>query len=144
MYEFTKPIREVTKVYIHCSASDDVGLRGVEMVDEIRRWHIARGFSNIGYHFLIDMEGKILAGRTLELIPAAQKGHNTGTIAVMVHGLESFSFESLHALNLLCKEINEAYGGVITFHGHCEVSEKICPVFDYKTLLELDRFQRMP
>jgi hypothetical protein len=114
------------------------------MVNEIRRWHLARGFSNVGYHFLIDREGKILAGRTLELNPAAQKGHNTGTIAIMVHGLESFSFESLKACRMLCTSINEAYSGKISFHGHSEFSEKICPVFDYKALLDLDRFQRMP
>jgi hypothetical protein len=137
MDNFTKPLREVDRVFIHCSASNDESLRGEEMVNEIRRWHLARGFSNVGYHFLIDREGKILAGRTLE-------GHNTGTIAIMVHGLESFSFESLKACRMLCTSINEAYEGKISFHGHCEVSEKICPVFDYKALLDLDRFQRMP
>ena len=142
-HNFTKPLRDVDRVFIHCSASDDEGLRGEEMVNEIRRWHLARGFSNVGYHFLIDREGNILPGRTMELIPAAQKGHNTGTIAIMVHGLEDFSFESLKACKILCAAINEAYAGLISFHGHCEVSEKICPVFDYKTLLELDHFQRM-
>lgn len=143
MIEFIKPIRDIDRVFLHCSASDDVGLRGQEMVDEIRRWHLARGFSNVGYHFLIDREGKVFTGRTLELKPAAQKGHNTGTIAVMVHGLESFSFESLKACRMLCEDINEAYKGMISFHGHCEVSTKACPVFNYKELLSLDRFQRM-
>ena len=143
MIEFVKPIRDIDRVFLHCSASNDEGLRGQEMVDEIRRWHLARGFSNVGYHFLIDREGKVFTGRTLELNPAAQKGHNTGTIAIMVHGLESFTFESLKACRLLCEDINEAYDGKISFHGHCEVSAKSCPVFDFKTLLKLDRFQRM-
>ena len=131
-------------MFIHCSASDDEGLIGEEMVNEIRRWHLARGFSNIGYHFLIDREGKILQGRTLELKPATQKGHNTGTIAIMVHGLSSFTFESLKACRLLCEAINEEYKGKVSFHGHCEVSEKLCPVFDYGEALSLDRFSRMP
>jgi hypothetical protein len=62
-------MRPVDRVFIHCSASDDEGLRGEDMVNEIRRWHLARNFSNIGYHVLIDREGKTLAGRTLELTP---------------------------------------------------------------------------
>ena len=29
-------------------------------------------------------------------------------------------------------------GTNITFHGHCEVSNKTCPVFNYKNVLNLD------
>ena len=144
MIEFIKPLRDVNRVFLHCSASDDEGLRGVEMVDEIRRWHIKRGFSTVGYHLLIDREGKILPGRTLELKPAAQKSHNARTIAIMVHGLEKFPPNMLEQCRLLCAEINEAYEGRISFHGHKEVSAKECPVFDYRNLLQLDRFGRMP
>jgi hypothetical protein len=62
----------------------------------------------------------------------------------MVHGLDDFSFESLKACRILCNAISEAYMGKISFHGHCEVSKKLCPVFNYKDLLDLDRFGRMP
>lgn len=86
----------------------------------------------------------MLPGRGLEKTPAAQKGCNTGTVAICVHGLESFSQAALDACRYLCAEINEDYDGRITFHGHCEVSPKACPVFDYKGLLSLDRFGRMP
>jgi hypothetical protein len=85
-----------------------------------------------------------MPGRHLEKTPAAQKGHNAGTIAIMVHGLETFTELSLDACRDLCAEINEACEGRITFHGHCEVSAKTCPVFDYKGLLKLDRLGRMP
>lgn len=141
---FEKPKRPVERVFLHCSASE-MDIDGQTMVDEIRKWHLARGFSNVGYHFLIDKAGQIMNGRSLETSPAAQKGHNTGTIAIMVHGLTDFPQIMLDACKFLCMEINVAYEGRISFHGHREVSStKTCPVFNYKSLLLLDRFGRMP
>ena len=140
---FEKPKRHVDRVFLHCSASE-MDITGAEMVDEIRRWHKKRGFSDVGYHFLIDKSGVVFPGRSLAKSPAAQKGHNTGTIAIMVHGLEKFPPNMLEQCRLLCAEINTAYEGRISFHGHCEVSAKTCPVFDYRGLLQLDRFGRMP
>ncbi|MBE9554864.1 MAG: N-acetylmuramoyl-L-alanine amidase, partial [Proteobacteria bacterium] len=130
--------------FLHCSASDDENLSENRLVEEVRAWHRARGFSDVGYHFLIDKQGKFMSGRDLAKTPAAQKGHNAGTIAIMVHGLEGFPKPMLNACRDLCAAINEAYEGRITFHGHCEVSAKTCPVFDYTALLGLDRFGRMP
>jgi hypothetical protein len=151
---FEAPKRRADRVFIHCSATDAasgvdgdnrrVEMVGEEMVKVVRHWHRQRKFSDVGYHFLIDKEGSVMDGRSLEKTPAAQRGHNTGTIAIMVHGLHDFKHASLDALKELCHEINLAYSGRVSFHGHCEVSAKSCPVFDYQELLGLDRFGRMP
>lgn len=141
---FGRPRRRVERVFLHCSASDEESLAGGKLAETVRDWHWARGFSDVGYHFLIDKHGDVLPGRDIEKTPAAQKGHNTGTIAICVHGLEEFPQPALDACRDLCAVINEAYEGRVTFHGHCEVSEKTCPVFDYRALLSLDRFGRMP
>jgi len=141
---FAPPRRRVGRVFLHCSASDVESLTGSRLLAEVRDWHRARGFSEVGYHFLVDKQGSVMAGRDLEKTPAAQKGHNAGTIAIMVHGLTEFRWPALNACRDLCRSINEACEGRITYHGHCEVSAKICPVFDYTALLGLDRFGRMP
>lgn len=141
---FGPPSRRVERVFLHCSASDDSSLAGGKLVEVVRDWHRARRFSDVGYHYLIDKQGKVMAGRGLEKTPAAQKGHNAGTIAIMVHGLEGFPRPMLNACRDLCGAINEACAGRITFHGHREVSAKTCPVFDYSALLGLDRYGRMP
>lgn len=141
---FETPKRRVDRIFIHCSASENESLVGATLVDEIRRWHLERGWSDVGYHFLIDKDGELMSGRDILKSPAAQRGHNTGTIAIMVHGLRHFSRPSLNMLKEFCTQINEAYSGRISYHGHCEVSNKSCPVFDYKSLLDLDRFGRMP
>lgn len=143
---FEQPRRVVNKVYLHCSASDSIGLDyfGERLVTTMDNWHLARWASGLGYHYLIDKNGTLLKGRDLNKTPAAQKGHNTGSIAIMVHGLEDFTDFSLDALKSWCGQINEAYSGRISFHGHSEVSNKSCPVFDFRALLLLDRFGRMP
>ena len=76
----------MSEVVIHCSAtrpSQDIG------VAEIRRWHLARGWSDVGYHAVIRKDGRLEPGRSWWLNGAHVKGHNKGTIAVcMVGGLD--------------------------------------------------------
>ena len=141
---FEKPARPVDRVFLHCSASKADALGDI-LVALVRRWHVdERGWSDIGYHFLVDRVGNVMAARPLDREPAAQRGHNTGTIAICAHGLETFPSPQLNAVAALCRQINQAYNGRLSFHGHCEVSDKSCPVFDYHALLKLDRWQRMP
>jgi hypothetical protein len=132
--QFKKPKRKVNKVFIHCSDSernDDVAV--------IRLWHIKRGFKGIGYHFFIKRDGTIQKGRSLEMMPASQKGYNMGSISICVSGKKKFTKKSLENLKLLCISIDNVYDK-ITFHGHCEVDKsKTCPVFDYKKVLGLDK-----
>ena len=45
-------------------------------------------------------------------------------------------------LQSLCKQINNQIPDV-TFHGHCEVAPKLCPVFDYQEVLDLDELGKM-
>lgn len=136
---FNKPRRKVTRVFIHCTASD---LVKHDSVAAIRKMHLDRGWSDIGYHLFIRKNGKLEAGRDLEKIPAAQKGHNTNSIAICLHGLkkDKFTKSQFDSLKRLCLEINDAYNGEISFHGHCEVASKACPVFDYKAILKLDPY----
>ncbi len=72
---------------------------GVQEVRNIQRFHQeVRGWSDIGYHFLLDLEGRIYQGRPFadESIPfeagpplvigAHVAGHNTGNIGVAIMG----------------------------------------------------------
>ena len=136
---FNKPKRDVGTVFIHCSATDNENLYGASLKEAVYQWHVVENrWSDIGYHFMIDKLGHILKGRSIERTPAAQRGYNKGSIAIMVHGLEEFTGESMDTLINFCNEINEAYSGDIVFRGHCEVSSKQCPVFPYKVVLQLD------
>lgn len=139
---FLKPQRPVSRVFIHCSASDNPKHDDVSVM---RQWHLQRGWSDVGYHLFIKKDGTVQGGRHLEKVPSAQAGHNAGTIAICLHGLDKDKFTEAQftSLRKLCKEINAVYKKTLTFHGHCEVSAKSCPVFDYKAVLKLDNAGRL-
>ncbi|WEM43059.1 peptidoglycan-binding domain-containing protein [Photobacterium sp. DA100] len=140
--EFYKPKRSIEVVFLHCSASDSPAHDNVETM---RKWHLARKWNDVGYHYFIRKDGLIENGRDIEKIPAAQLGYNQGSIAICLHGLkpELFTEQQFNSLISLCRQINEAYENQIIFRGHCEVSNKACPVFDYRTVLGLDHFGEM-
>lgn len=138
---FKKPKRAVSKVFIHCSAASRVTVDA----KEVDLWHKQNGWAGIGYHFFIKTDGTLEKGRDLERIPTAQSGHNTGSIAICLNGLlvSDFTEAQFNTLRALCKEIDNEYKKKITFHGHCEVSPKTCPVFDYKKVLKLTKDQHL-
>ena len=49
----------------------------------------------------------------------------------------AFTPAQFDALRDLCVQINAAYDGKVTFHGHQEVANRACPVFDYRRELGL-------
>lgn len=142
-YQFRKPARPVRRIFIHCSASDRPEHDSAAVIDA---WHKAKGWAGIGYHFFIQKKGTLELGRDLEKIPAAQEGNNTGTIAICLHGLQvdKFTDAQFRTLRTLCDQINRAYGGDLTFHGHCEVAAKTCPVFVYDKVLGIDTNGKLP
>jgi len=145
MIPFTRPDRHVDRVFLHCTASSYDHHDDIEVV---RQWHLGRGWSDVGYHYMIHRDGSMSEGRPLERTPAAQKGHNKGTIAIAMHGgqdaKDDFSTKQIVTLREFCEQIRAAYDGDITFHGHCEVVIRDCPVYDYKAYLALDKDGHMP
>ncbi|MEZ5582144.1 MAG: N-acetylmuramoyl-L-alanine amidase [Candidatus Competibacteraceae bacterium] len=86
-------------------------------------------------------KGHIQTGRPVNKIPAAQYQHNSGTIAICLHGLKEnlFTQQQFQSLIALCQSIDAAYPDKqMRFRGHREVSSKACPVFNYKLVLGLD------
>jgi N-acetyl-anhydromuramyl-L-alanine amidase AmpD len=86
------------------------------------------------------MQGVIHNGRDMEVVPAAQEGHNTGSIAICCGGRNAFTDMQMAALKTLCDDIHIAYNGTVTFHGHREVNpNKTCPNFNYRKVLCLNQ-----
>lgn len=68
------PVREII---VHCAATRPNWMAGrpiAEKVAEIRRWHLANGWKDIGYHWIIDRPGTVLAGRPETVIGAHTVG----------------------------------------------------------------------
>jgi len=82
-------MRPINELIIHCTATPAdwrAGSKTSAKVSAIRQMHKNRGWSDIGYHHLIDRDGTVAKGRPIERIGAHVKGHNTGTIGVSLFG----------------------------------------------------------
>lgn len=122
-------MRQINRVIVHHSASPPVEL------ERIAEWHAERGYSDIGYHFVIQQGGLIRLGRPLDVVGAHCKGHNSGSIGVCVVG----SFENRQpvpgdqwaALVSLVGDLLRQYGlKVSDVYGHKELGSTLCPGFD--------------
>lgn len=79
--------RTINEIIIHCTATRE-GKNYT--VDDIRRMHIARGFSDIGYHYLIYIDGSVHTGRDINIVGAHCTNHNAHSIGISyVGGLDS-------------------------------------------------------
>jgi N-acetylmuramoyl-L-alanine amidase len=130
-------MRKITEIIIHCSATPE----GLEIsVDIIRDWHVKqRGWSDIGYHYVIGLDGVLFDGRPIEEIGAHCLGHNTHSIGICyVGGLDlsgnpkdTRTDEQKNTLDKLLGDLKQVYPDA-TIHGHNEFSNKACPCFDVK------------
>jgi N-acetylmuramoyl-L-alanine amidase len=68
---------KINKVTVHITASNDNAT-----IEQIRAGHIARGFTDIGYHWLVDRKGVVHKGRSENLTGAHVAGYNTGNIGI--------------------------------------------------------------
>ncbi len=82
-----KSKRTITDIVVHCTATRE----GQTMtVDQIRASHKRQGWSDIGYHYVIGLNGERWNGRDVDLIGAHVSGHNTHSIGIAyVGGLEN-------------------------------------------------------
>ena len=100
---FEKPSRTVDRVFIHASDSD---WKHHDDISVIRKWHVdENGWGDVGYHYFIKKNGTIQKGRNLEFTPSSQKGHNSRTISICLHGKERFTERQFESLRKLCLEI---------------------------------------
>lgn len=120
-------------IVIHCSDSPQG--RGDD-VSTIDRWHKERGWSGVGYHFVILEDGTIQAGRPLGKTGAHAKGHNS-KIGICLIGTDTFTTEQYLSLELLVKGLVVQYNiPSKDILGHYMVSSKTCPNFDVDTFKE--------
>lgn len=137
--------RKVDEIILHYTATPE----GEEFSNaQIKQSHLARGFSDIGYHYVIGLNGEVRPGRAEAIAGAHCKGHNTRSIGVCYVGgcpqrttpnwrnigKDTRTAAQRAALEKLVKELLKRYPGA-TVHGHYEFDKKPCPGFNVKTWL---------
>lgn len=130
-------MRKINKIIIHCSATPE----GCDVKTEtIRNWHInGNHWKDIGYHYIIELDGSIHKGRDENVIGAHCSGQNANSIGICyVGGLakdgsskDTRTESQKQALIKLLKELKAKYPKA-TIHGHNEFAAKDCPCFNVK------------
>jgi N-acetylmuramoyl-L-alanine amidase len=138
-------MRDINKIILHCSATRD----GQDISTEtIRGWHVnERGWSDIGYHFVVLLDGTVDKARPIKRQGAHVRGKNKGSIGVCYIGgcdadmnpKDTRNEAQKKSLEELISYLMESYDDA-TLHGHNEFSSKACPSFNvqeiYKELIE--------
>lgn len=134
---FNKSTRSINEIIVHCTATPEY--RNFTVTD-IRRWHKAQGWSDIGYHYVVYLDGSIHEGRDVNLSGAHTVGHNAHSIGVCYVGgvdtdgstpKDTRTKEQKEALVSLLKDLHRLYP-TARIYGHRNFANKACPSFDAK------------
>ena len=133
------PKRSINSIIIHCSASPpsmDIG------ASTIRQWHKKRGFNDIGYHYVIKLNGHIEVGRPIDKAGAHAINFNKNSIGICYIGgvneknecEDTRTDSQKFAMFLLCARLIELYQ-IEHIVGHRDLPNvsKCCPSFDVVT-----------
>lgn len=127
--------RIINEIIVHCSATPE----GKDYtVEDIKRSHLARGFSDIGYHYVIYRDGSIHQGREESKIGAHCTGHNSHSIGICYIGgctvdgktpKDTRTIAQKTSLLSLLKDLKKKYPKAF-IHSHKDFANKACPSFD--------------
>lgn len=127
--------RKIDKIIVHCSATPEG--RDIS-TSTIRSWHMkGNGWSDIGYHFVIELDGSVHNGRPLHRSGAHTKGHNATSIGICYIGgidknkkaKDTRTPEQKSSMDKLIQSLQSDHPDA-SVHGHNEFSAKACPSFD--------------
>jgi len=127
--------RKIDKIILHCAATPEG--RDVK-TETIKSWHVkGNGWSDIGYHFVIELDGAVKNGRPLHRSGAHTKGHNATSIGICYVGgmdkdkkpKDTRTEAQRKAMDQLIADLKMDHP-TATIHGHNEFAAKACPSFD--------------
>lgn len=132
-------MRKINKLIVHCSATPEG--RDVK-TETIRDWHVnGNHWKDIGYHYVIELDGSVHKGRDESVIGAHCSGLNADSIGICYVGgvdkdcktpKDTRTEAQKQSLIKLLKGLKQKYTGAVIY-GHRDFAKKDCPSFDAKT-----------
>jgi N-acetylmuramoyl-L-alanine amidase len=151
-------MREINTIVVHCSASVEGQDVSAKVIDA---WHKQRGFSGIGYHYVIRLDGSLEIGRPEEQQGAHVQNHNAYSLGIcMVGGLDknqkpkdTFTADQYATLKVVLQFLHKKYPNT-KIVGHRDLSPdldgdgiiqkdewlKDCPCFDVQKFVNENLF----
>jgi N-acetyl-anhydromuramyl-L-alanine amidase AmpD len=129
---FIRPLtdrRKTEVIVLHHSASSPS-----VTIQDVHRWHLANGWSGVGYHFVVYANGEIWTGRPIKKIGAhayynAQQEANSNGIGICLIGdfeVGKPTPEQMDSLIYLLHYIWKQYPG-LPIKGHKDIMPTACP-----------------
>jgi N-acetylmuramoyl-L-alanine amidase len=147
-------MRQIDMIVVHCTAtrpewqSDQTT---EAKVAEVKKWHTDKGWSDVGYHYLIDRNGVIVEGRPVERAGAHAKGYNATSIGVAIFGghggtandefEENFTDAQDRSLRRLIAQLRMEFPNITQIVGHNDLPDvtKACPTFRVNKWIAQDK-----
>lgn len=133
-----KSRRKINLIVVHCTATEEGKDYSVEW---IRRVHKKKGWSDIGYHYVIYRDGSLHEGRNINLVGTHARGYNTGSIGVVYvggcpkgdthHNKDTRTEAQKKTMLALLKKLRTLYP-YAKIVGHKDVNATGCPSFNAK------------
>lgn len=139
-----KSKRRIDYIIVHCSDTPE-GRNNT--IDDIRRWHTlpkpqGNGWAEIGYNYVIHLDGSVHVGRNVDKIGAHCEGYNANSIGICYIGGKTADMKKnkdtrtpkqKEALLKLLKDLRKLYPNA-KIVGHCDLDKKgkTCPNFNAK------------
>ena len=135
-------MRKINEIILHCSATPE---NKNFTVEDITKWHKAKGWDGCGYHYVIHLDGTIHSGRPIGKAGAHCLGHNSNSIGICYIGgvdksnkpKDTRTDAQKKSLVILVHELLAKYNlKLCQVHCHYEYAAKACPSF------KLDAFKK--
>jgi len=120
-------MRPIRQLIIHCS---DTETGNAKSIDKFHRE--VRGWRMIGYHYVIDRDGKLEDGRPLWMVGAHCFGQNAESIGICLIGTTTFTNEQYETLEFVIKDLKTQFKTIKEVRGHRDYPSgkaqgKTCP-----------------
>lgn len=142
--DFTDQGWDAHEVFIHHTADRAAGLDSfaaqAARMRGYQNYHMdSNGWDDIGYHAIVfpefttasgtEIPARIFAGRPRDHVPAAQGGHNAGTlaIAVVADGDNRMTRNTRYAIEVYLNWLQGRGAPLRTLGGHRDVTSTSCP-----------------
>ena len=132
-------MRNIDKLKVHCTATPE--FKDFDVKD-VRDWHTkGNGWSDIGYHFLIKIDGTVQEGRNMAKTGAHVAGHNKSSIGIAYVGgmdknmeewIDTRTDQQKDSIFNLLMDLKFQFPDAVVYGHNDFTDKKVCPCFNAK------------